>query len=845
MQTSPRVVLFSIGVSLLLIAPRAWAHTDVTVAQARDLIDTVDDLIVVDVRDPYEYCGRVGHIWGALNYPWNSGVLQARYDELPIDSPILVVGSSGYRSNQAANFLDSMGFGEVYDMKGGMHAWTGETVPHKYSGGCGTADYPYRLRGEHIYLLRESPEDYDKHFIMEEDIRVSDASDQPLDRAVIAPDMSDAGPSWDYEGVPFTGVFDGGGFKLSGLKISGNSYVGLFGRLGPEAIVRNLGLEVVDVNGTGDYVAALAGYNEGKIIGCYASGSVSGGRFVGGLVGHNGGCITTSYSLGSVAGNPLDRASASRMDTGQRVGGLAGENYGEITKCFSSSTVEGADNIGGLVGYAGCGALSMSYSAGIVRGESCVGGLVGISHSDLISACYSRGAVFGSYAAGGLVGYGVFDQIESSYSTAAVSGSEELGGLVGCRNNGTITTSYWDMDASGQVNSAGGIGQNTEGMQTAATFLDAGWDFVGETNNGPDDVWEIVEGQTYPFFSWQKCGEGTGEPTDPYLIYTAEHLNEIGTSRFDYGEEKHYKLMADIDLSDYVYDRAVIAPDWGGDTSNFKGTAFSASLDGDFHEIRNLTIDGNSYLGLIGMLHWRSKISNLIISEAKITGTGDYIGILGGLEETGRNWRDPDPGRIASCSVSGTVQGRDYVGGLLGSSGVSIKECSVNADVYGRDHVAGLLGELLVYNFSAHCRITDSYTRGNVNGEQHVGGFIGAGYTWGGESAGSWEAIRCYTATEVFGSSSVGAFLGKVSHPHPSYVQVVDCFYDQDLANLNPCGFSPGLDIPGVTASKMQSASTFLEAGWDFIDETANGTDDIWWIDEGQDYPRLWWELQN
>jgi hypothetical protein len=29
---------------------------------------------------------------------------------------------------------------------------------------------------------------------------------------------------------------------------------------------------------------------------------------------------------------------------------------------------------------------------------------------------------------------------------------------------------------------------------------------------------------------------------------------------------------------------------------------------------------------------------------------------------------------------------------------------------------------------------------------------------------------------------------------------------------------------------------------WDFIDETENGTDDIWWIDEGQDYPRLWWE---
>jgi len=42
---------------------------------------------------------------------------------------------------------------------------------------------------------------------------------------------------------------------------------------------------------------------------------------------------------------------------------------------------------------------------------------------------------------------------------------------------------------------------------------------------------------------------------------------------------------------------------------------------------------------------------------------------------------------------------------------------------------------------------------------------------------------------------------------------------------------------------EMQTASTFLDAGWDFVGETANGMEDIWWIDEGKDYPRLWWEL--
>jgi len=43
----------------------------------------------------------------------------------------------------------------------------------------------------------------------------------------------------------------------------------------------------------------------------------------------------------------------------------------------------------------------------------------------------------------------------------------------------------------------------------------------------------------------------------------------------------------------------------------------------------------------------------------------------------------------------------------------------------------------------------------------------------------------------------------------------------------------------------MQTAKTFLDAGWDFVGETKNGTEDLWWILEGEDYPRLWWEARN
>ncbi|HEC03431.1 MAG TPA: rhodanese-like domain-containing protein, partial [Phycisphaerales bacterium] len=171
MKSSRRSVLFLAGASLILFNPCAWAHEDVTAEQARQLIDLANDLIIVDVREPSEYCDARGHIPGALNYPWYSGVLEAQYDELPVDGPILVVCGSGGRSNAAANFLDSNGFTTVYDMLRGMNAWQWETAGCKYSGGAGTPEDPYQIAtAADLIALGEDPNDYDKHFILTADI---------------------------------------------------------------------------------------------------------------------------------------------------------------------------------------------------------------------------------------------------------------------------------------------------------------------------------------------------------------------------------------------------------------------------------------------------------------------------------------------------------------------------------------------------------------------------------------------------------------------------------------------------------------------------------------------------
>lgn len=102
----------------------AFAHTDVSIPDANDMIQSDPNLIVVDVRAySSEYCGPLGHIAGAINYPWNSGYFGNNYQDFAISDKLLLVCHSGNRSNSAATFLDSNGYQNVYDMLEGTNGW--------------------------------------------------------------------------------------------------------------------------------------------------------------------------------------------------------------------------------------------------------------------------------------------------------------------------------------------------------------------------------------------------------------------------------------------------------------------------------------------------------------------------------------------------------------------------------------------------------------------------------------------------------------------------------------------------------------------------------------------------
>jgi len=176
----------------------------------------------------------------------------------------------------------------------------------QYSGGTGEPNDPYQIAtAADLIALGETPEDYNKHFILTADIDLEPnlPGRKVFDRAVIAPGWK----TW------FMGVFDGRGHSISNLTITGESdLVGLFGRLGPDARVSNLGLEAVEVSGSGDYVGGLVGYNYGgSITTSYSSGSVSGTSRVGGLVGfsHTGRIIDCTAAAWSAAVTDISAAS--------------------------------------------------------------------------------------------------------------------------------------------------------------------------------------------------------------------------------------------------------------------------------------------------------------------------------------------------------------------------------------------------------------------------------------------------------------------------------------------------------------------------------------------------------
>ena len=189
-------------------------------------------------------------------------------------------------------------------------------------------------------------------------------------------------------------------------------------------------------------------------------------------------------------------------------------------------------------------------------------------------------------------------------------------------------------------------------------------------------------------------GGGSGTADDPYLICTPQQMNAIGADPNDW--DKHFKLMADLDLSAYT-----------GTEFNVIGheqKAFTGVFDGNHHRIRKFTYraeDANyvGFFGRVGFFSGRAELTTTIKDLGLIdpnvdAGGGEYIGALVG------HFRDA---RILHCYVrGGYVSGRRYVGALIGgtvpepmlsyTSSLEIGNCYATCSVSGDESVGGLVG---------------------------------------------------------------------------------------------------------------------------------------------------------
>ena len=228
--------------------------------------------------------------------------------------------------------------------------------------------------------------------------------------------------------------------------------------------------------------------------------------------------------------------------------------------------------------------------------------------------------------------------------------------------------------------------------------------------------------------------------TKTYTVYNTNGLMNIAELVNGGKSDINITLDTDIDLT---------GKDWtpiGTDYDNsYKGT-----FDGGGHTITGLTFTTNDeYAGLFGWLNRAGTVKNVVMEGVQITSNQIYGGSIGGV--VGYSW-----GTIENCSVSGSVSGTVYVGGVVGAQiGGSITGCSSSATVKGTVDVGGVVGQT-----NSNATMTACYATGNVTLEIapinniDVGGAVGFN--------GGSRILACYAKGNVTstGSSTVNVYIG-------------------------------------------------------------------------------------
>ncbi|MHC4891038.1 MAG: fibronectin type III domain-containing protein, partial [Planctomycetota bacterium] len=503
-----------------------------------------------------------------------------------------------------------------------------------------------------------------------------------------------------------------------------------------------------------------------------------------------------------------------RAWSGDYVGSLVGWlSSGTITNCYvDGGSVEGYSNsnAGGLVGYNDyAGLISDCYSTAAASGTF-AGGLVGWNYGTLTDS-YAEGDIEGFYYVGGLVGIN-YGTVTDSYAEGDIEGFYYIGGLVGL-NFGSVSYCYAEGnvgDVRGYLYIGGLVGWNERG--TIAYSYSTG-DVYGD-----EAVGGLVGNNGYYYYT------DMGMVSDCYSTGSVEGFYSVG------GLVGYNQSVASVFLNHTVSPIT-------NNLRNIRNTGIPVSLsDDDMSDAIPIEFNFNFYatdfsqvyISSNGFITFLPGQYNGCCQGQQLPDSYNPNGLIAGF------WSDlwPPGGRVC-YETRGEEGSREFIIGFYGvphccSSTASpvtfeiiLHEGTNNIELqYGPASPSSSwhTNTTGIENFNGTDALLVAYGNVSLSYDAYLITIDGEPEIFGG-------VTKSYSTGSVMGFQNVGGLVGE------NEGTVYASFWDIETSGQtsSPTG-------TGLPTAQMQMATTFTDAVWDF-------TTPVWAIDEGVDYPHLWWEL--
>lgn len=282
----------------------------------------------------------------------------------------------------------------------------------------------------------------------------------------------------------------------------------------------------------------------------------------------------------------------------------------------------------------------------------------------------------------------------------------------------------------------------------------------------------------------ESFASGKGSAFDPYIIETAEQFALMAKNC---ETESFYKLAADIALN------SGDAKDWAKSAPKNKWTVCGDTvkpaklfLDGAGHSVSGLYVNSDKdYQGLFGV--WIGSVNDLTIKNSYVKGASS-VGTVAGAFITAQN----GVSGIKNVSVETNVEGRNFVGGLIGTAGVVvndtavysgknqysysnygnkilcgnalINDVSVSGTVSGNIMIGGVIGFWAGLSASDRSRLVGAVNKASVKGDSIVGGVFGEykGPEWGNTRVGQLVLMNCVNYGDISGIKYVAGIANSI-----------------------------------------------------------------------------------